>query len=89
MLLDINYLRMKKLLLKYFKNTRVYIETKGEFSTRYWIDKSRLLINKHKIIISNEDIDCILLLDDIKKIKIYGMTRIDLIGLNSQYILEI
>lgn len=86
---DIKYLQMKKLLLKSFRNSRVYIESKGSFNTRFWIDKSKILINKHKIIISNEDIDCIILLDFIKKIKIDDGLRIELINKDSQYILEI
>lgn len=89
MLCDINYLRMKRTLLKDFKNQRIYIETKGTFATRYFIDKARILINKHKIVISNEDIDCTILLDMIKKAKIDGRLRIELIGLDAQYILEI
>lgn len=89
MLCDINYVRMKKIILKDFKNQRIYIETKGTFATRYWIDKARILINKHKIVISNEDIDCTILLDMIKKAKIDGRLRIELIGLDARYILEI
>ncbi len=88
-MLDINYLRMKRILLKDFKNQRIYIETQGTFTTRFWIDKARILINKHKIVISNEDIDCTILLDMIKKAKIDGRLRIELIGLDSRYILEI
>ena len=89
MLCDINYLKMKKILLKEFKNQRIYIETKGTFNTRYFIDKARILINKHKIVISNEDIDCIILLDMIKKAKIDGGLRIELVGIDARYILEI
>lgn len=86
---DIKYLQMKKLLLKNFRNSRVYIESKGSFNTRFCIDKSKVLINKRKIIISNEDIDCIILLDFIKNIKIDDDSRIELISKDSQYILEI
>lgn len=88
-MLDINYLKMKRIILKDFRNQRIYIETKGTFATRFWIDKARILINKHKIVISNEDIDCTILLDMIKKAKIDGRLRIKLIGLDAQYILEI
>ena len=88
-MLDINYLRMKRILLKDFKNQRIYIETQGTFTTRFWIDKARITINKHKLIISNEDLDCIILLDFIKKAKIDGGLRIELNGLDARYILEI
>ena len=88
-MLDINYLKMKRIILKDFRNQRIYIETKGTFATRFWIDKARIIINKHKIVMSNEDIDCTILLDMIKKAKIDGRLRIELIGLDSRYILEI
>lgn len=86
---EINYLKMKKALLKNFRNANVYIEIKNICNTRICITKSRILINKHKLIISNEDIDCTILLDFIKKIKIDEGLRIELIGLDSQYILEV
>ena len=89
MLNNINYIRMKKAIIKNFRNQKVYIEVKGVFSTRFWIDKSRILVNKHKIILQNEDLDCIILLDFIKKIKIDKALRIELIGIDSQYILEV
>ncbi len=89
MLNNINYVRMKKALIKNFRNQKVYVEVKGIFSTRIWIDKSKILINKHKIIISNEDIDCTILLDFIKKIKTDKALRIELIGMDAQYILEV
>lgn len=68
MINEINYLKMKKVLLNNFKNERVYIETKGELNTRFWIDNSKILINKNKLVIANEDIDCIILFDDISKV---------------------
>lgn len=86
---DLSYFKMKRILLRNFRNTTVYIETRGILNTRFWIEKSRILINRHKIVISNEDIDCTILLDMIKKAKIDGRLRIELIGLDAQYILEI
>lgn len=89
MINDISYLKMKKALLKNFKNMKVYIETKEIINTRFCIEKARITINKHKLIISNEDLDATILLDFIKKAKIDDGLRIELIGLDSQYILEI
>lgn len=89
MINEINYLRMKKALLKYFKKSNVYIEIKGVINTRFIIEKARITINKHKLIISNEDLDTTILLDFIKKAKIDDGLRIELIGLDAQYILEI
>lgn len=89
MINEINYLKMKKVLLKYFKKANVHIEIKGVISTRFIIEKARITINKHKLIISNEDLDCTILLDFIKKAKLDDGLRIELIGLDAQYILEV
>lgn len=89
MLNNINYLRMKKALIKNFRNQKVYIEIKGILSTRMWIDKCKILVNNHKIILQNEELDCTILLDFIKKIKIDKALRIELIGMDAQYILEV
>lgn len=70
MINEINYLRMKKALLKYFRKSNVHIEIKGTISTRFIIEKARITINKHKLIISNEDLDATILLDFIKKRKL-------------------
>jgi hypothetical protein len=89
MINEINYLRMKKALLKYFRKSNVHIEIKGTIITRFIIQKARITINKHKLIISNEDLDATIFLDFIKKAKIDDITRIELIGLDAQYILEV
>lgn len=89
MINEINYLRMKRILLKNFRKSNVHIESKGIMNTRFIIEKARITINKHKIIVSNENLDCIILLDFIKKVKIDDRIRIELIGIDSQYILEI
>lgn len=90
MILDnINYFRMKKLLLKYFRNGKVYIETKGIINTRFFITKSIILINRHKLVIANEESDCTILLDYIKKVKFNETSVIKLIGVDSEYIIEI
>ena len=88
-MLGISYLKLKKQLLKYYKNTRVYIEAKGEFNTRFWIDKSKILINRNRIVIANDNIDCNILLEYIKKYKSDSVCRIELIGKESTYILEV
>lgn len=88
-MLGINYFRMKKLLLRYFRNERVYIETKGIINTRFYITKSRILINRHKLVIANEESDCTILLDYIKKVKFNETSIIKLIGVNEEYIIEI
>lgn len=89
MILDFSYCRMKKILLKYFRNEKVYIETKGIINTRFYITKSKILINRHKLVIANEEADCTILLDYIKKVKLYETSVIKLIGVNEEYIIEI
>lgn len=89
MLNDISYLRMKRMLLKNFRKANVHIEIKGVINTRFIIQKARITINKHKLIISNEDLDATILLNFIKKAKLDDGLRIELIGLDAQYILEI
>lgn len=86
---DLSYLKMKKTLLKNFRNANIYVETKEIINTRFCIEKAKILINKHKLIISNEDVDCTILLDFIKKVKVDDGLRIELIGVEAQYILEI
>lgn len=86
---DLSYLKMKKTLLKNFRNANIYVETKEIINTRFCIEKAKILINKHKLMISNENLDCTILLDLIKKVKIYDGLRIEFIGVDSQYILEI
>lgn len=89
MINEINYLKMKRTLLKNFRKANVHIEIKGTISTRFIIEKARITVNRHKIFVNNENLDCIILLDFIKKAKIDDGLRIELIGLDAQYILEV
>ena len=87
-MLDINYLRMKRIILKQFKKQNVHIEVQSTLSTRFIIENARILINRRKLIIQNDNMDCIILLDFIKKAKVDNLF-IEMIGLNSKYILEV
>ena len=87
-MLDINYLRMKRIILKQFKKQNVNIEVQSTLSTRFIIENARILINRRKLIIQNDNMDCIILLDFIKKAKVDNLC-IEMIGLNSKYILEV
>lgn len=78
-MLGINYFKMKRVLLKYFRNEKVYIEIKGAINTRFYISKARLLITRHKLVIADNEFDCIILLDFIKKIVIDEKVTIRLI----------
>ncbi len=60
-MLDINYLRMKRIILKQFKKQNVHIEVQSTLSTRFIIENARILINRRKLIIQNDNMDCIIL----------------------------
>ena len=87
-MLDITYLRMKRIILKQFRKQNVHIEIQGTLTTKFIIENARILINRRKLIIQNDNLDCIILLDFIKKAKVDNLC-IELIGLDSKYILEI
>ena len=87
-MLDINYLKMKRIILKQFRKQNIHIQIQGTLTTRFIIENARILINKRKLIIQNDNLDCIILLDFIKKVKAENL-RVEMIGLDSKYILEI
>lgn len=87
-MLNINYFRMKKIILKQFRKQNVHIEIQGTLTTKFIIENARILINRRKLIIQNDNLDCIILLDFIKKAKIDNL-YIEMIGLDSKYILEV
>lgn len=79
MISTINYLKLKNILLKNFRNTRVLVETRGIFNSRIFIENTRITINKHKLIISNEEKDIIVEFAMLKKVKFYDSGRFELI----------
>ncbi|MBQ8234897.1 MAG: hypothetical protein IJZ36_04895 [Bacilli bacterium] len=89
MLNAVSYLKLKHIMLKYYRNARIFIEQKGIIDSRIIIDKSRILINRRKIVISNEDTDCIIEFDLLKKIKIEDKLHIELLYKDFKVILEI
>ena len=44
-MLDINYLRMKRIILKQFKKQNVHIEVQSTLSTRFIIENARIQSN--------------------------------------------
>lgn len=88
-MLDINYLKLKKQLLKNFDNQKIYIQIYGIINTRYAIENAKILVNKHKLVILNDEIDSIFNLDYIKSVKIENNVRITLFSRNEKYVLEI
>lgn len=85
----IKYEKLKKALLEDFKDSNVHIEIAGTIITRYIIENPKILVNKNKIYICNENLDCTILLDFIKKSKMIDHSRIELIGIENKYILEV
>jgi len=79
MINTINYLKLKRLLLTYFRNTRVCIELQGSIDTKIFIDKSKISINKHKVVIFNEDEDFTIEFLEMKKLKFKNKFCIEMI----------
>lgn len=79
MISTINYLKLKNILLKNFRNTRVLIESRGIFNSRTFLENTRITINKNKIIISNEEKDIIVEFAMLKKVKFFDSGRFELI----------
>jgi len=86
-MLDINYLIMKRVLLRDLKNETIYIEIKGVLSTIFFIEKARVLVNRNRIVIANENMDCTILLGQVKSAKV-EVGRVELITKDSKYILS-
>ncbi len=87
-MLNINYLKLKKE-LKNYENQKIYIEIFGVINTRYSIENAKILVNKHKLVILNDEIDCVINLNYIKSVKIENNVRITLFSNNEKYFLEI
>lgn len=85
----VNYIKLKNILLKYYKNTRVCVEVRGILDTRIFIEKSRITINKHKLIISNENTDFTIDFLCMKKIKLKEKYRIEMVYTDFTVILEL
>ena len=88
-MLAVNYLKMKKTLLKNFKNQQVVVAIEGTLNTKLYIDNAKILINKDKLIIFNDNTDCIILFEFIQKIIIDNDFKIELSTKNEKYILEV
>ena len=79
MISTINYLKLKNILLKNFRNTRVLVETRGIFNSRTFLENTRIIVNKHKLIISNEEKDIIVEFTMLKKVEFYDSGRFELL----------
>ena len=89
MINKLDYLRLKKVLLKNLKNQRVCIEIRGIISTRIFIDKTKIIINKHKFILADDDKEFELEFWMIKKIKFDDLWRFEIFFDNFSVIVEI
>lgn len=78
-MLELNYLRVKKIILKRYIKQNVYIEVKGNIDTRVSIRNARILVTRRKIILSNEELDFTIDLYWVKKVKIEDGLRITFI----------
>ena len=77
-MLAVNYLKMKKTLLKNFKNQQVVVAIEGTLNTKLYIDNA-----------FNDNTDCIILFEFIQKIIIDNDFKIELSTKNEKYILEV
>lgn len=89
MLNNVNYIKLKNNLLKYFKNEMVVIELKGNLETKLVIHEAKILINKRKVIILNDDLDFSTEFRYIKKIKFDGNFKLILQYKDYHILLEV
>lgn len=86
----IQFYRLKHILLKYFRNVDTYISISGVIDTRLCIEKTKILIDKRKIILSDgENQNFIIDLDFIDKVKIINEWHILLLGKNIQIDMQV
>ena len=87
----INYIKLKHTLLKNYKNERIFVEIRGIVNSRMFIEKARIIINHHKIVLSNKDEtnDFILEFDYLKKIEFVNISHIELRYNHFMVILEL
>ena len=85
----LDFYKLKNILFQKYNNARVLIQIKGEIYSRYWVRNSKVFINRNRLILTNGNEKFIISLNKIKNIKYDSDLHIELIGLNSKYILEI
>ena len=78
MINNLNYEKLKNLLLKNFRNMTVTVKTYGAVQTSTMISDADITFCKNKIIISNEDRDVIINFLTLKKIDFDDEYRIKL-----------
>ncbi|MBO5349040.1 MAG: hypothetical protein J6A89_04400 [Clostridia bacterium] len=89
MINKLEYMKLKKVLLKNLKNQRVCIEIKGIISTQFFIEKTKVIINKHKMILADENKEFELEFLKIKKIKFQDMWSFKIIYEDFNVVVEI
>lgn len=75
----LSYEKMKKIILKEYTKSNVFIYFRGIINTRIIIDKARIIINKDRLIFANNDDDVVISLFDVRKLKIQNNIKITLI----------
>ncbi len=89
MISTINYLELKKILLKKFVNVKVMIQLRGILDTKIFIENTRIMINKHKLTIFNNEHDFSIEFMMMKNFKIEEKCHIELIYEDFTVILEL
>lgn len=78
MINEINYIKLKNILLKNFKNMTITVKTYGAVQTNTMINNADITFCKNKIIISNEDKDVTIHFLTLRKINFDDEYRIKL-----------
>ena len=73
----ISYNRLKYLLLKHYKNVNMQIAINGIINTTLFLEKSKIVIDKRKIVFSNGEYKNIIIdLQNVDKLKIINKWHI-------------
>lgn len=89
MINNINFLKLKNIILKHFKNARICIELRGMVNTKFFIDNSRIIINKSKIVIANDEKDFTMELMNVKKVNLKDIYHLEFLYEDLVLILEL
>lgn len=89
MISTVDYIKFKKRLQKEYRGAKVHIEFKGIIDTKIIIDKAKIIINPHKLVIANDEQDFSMEFLLVKKIKFEDMFYIEIIYQDFKIILTV
>ena len=89
MLNNMDFIKLRNIILKHFNNQRICIELRGIINTRFFINNSRIIINRNKIVIANDEIDFSMELMNIKKTNLKEIYHLEFLYEDLMLILEL